>query len=302
MPAPEPITFFNRHTGRLETEAVYGEDFLRWVYGNPLGSLALHALVKRAAFSRWYGSRMDQPASAEKIAPFIATYGLDPAEFAEPVKSYRSFNEFFSRKLKPSARPVDSGPHSLVFPADGRHLLIPNIAACDSFFVKGARFDLTSLLGDAGLATRFAQGSLLISRLCPVDYHRFHFPCAGVPGEPRWINGPLFSVSPIALRRRPGILWENKRCLTEVNSPELGTVLYLEIGATCVGTIVHTSEPGQPMAKGDEKGYFRFGGSCVITVYEPGRVQWDAGLIEHGKAGREVYAWMGERCGQVASP
>lgn len=297
MPAPEPITFFNRHTGRLETEAVYGEGFLRWVYGNPLGSLALHALVKRAAFSRWYGRRMDQPASAAKIAPFIATYGLDPAEFAEPVDSYRSFNEFFSRKLKPSARPVDASPGSVVFPADGRHLLIPDIAACGSFFVKGAPFDLTSLLGDAELARRFAAGSLLISRLCPVDYHRFHFPCAGVPGEPRWINGPLFSVSPIALRQRPGILWENKRCLTVVKSPELGTVLYLEIGATCVGTIVHTSTPGQPVAKGDEKGYFRFGGSCVITVYEPGRVGWDADLVEHGTAGREVYGWMGERCG-----
>ncbi len=297
MPAPEPITFFNRHTGRIETEAVYGEGFLRWVYGSPLGSLALHALVKRAAFSRWYGRRMDQPASAAKIAPFIATYGLDPAEFAEPVESYRSFNEFFSRKLKPSARPVDPEPQSVVFPADGRHLLLPNIAACDAFFVKGVRFDLTSLLGDAGLAARFVQGSLLISRLCPVDYHRFHFPCSGTPSPPRPLNGPLYSVSPIALKQRPGILWENKRCLTEISSPDLGQVLFLEIGATCVGTIVHTSTPGQPVKKGDEKGCFRFGGSCVITTYEPGRVQWDADLLEHSKAGREVYAWMGERCG-----
>ena len=297
MPAPAPILFFNRHTRQIETEAVYGEGFLRWVYENPLGKLALHTLVKRHAFSQWYGWRMDQPASAAKIEPFIATYGLDPASFADPVSSYRSFNDFFYRKLKPSARPVDADPASVVFPADGRHLFIENIADCADFFIKGTRFDLPALLGSADLARRFAKGSMLISRLCPVDYHRFHFPCAGTPGAPALLNGPLYSVSPIALKQRPGILWENKRCLTQITSPSLGQVLYLEIGATCVGTIMHTSAPDTPVAKGDEKGYFRFGGSCVITVYEPGRVNWDADLIEHGKAGREVYAWMGERCG-----
>ena len=297
MSAPEPITFFNRHSGQIETEAVYGEGFLRWVYENPLGKVALHTLVKRAAFSKWYGWRMDKPASAAKIAPFISTYGLDPASFADPVACYGSFNDFFYRKLKPSARPINQEAGSVVFPADGRHLLIEDIAACDSVFVKGTRFDLPTLLGSAELARRFAHGSMLISRLCPVDYHRFHFPCAGTPGAPVSLNGPLYSVSPIALKQRPSILWENKRCLTEMTTPTLGQVLFLEIGATCVGTIVHTSAPQQQVAKGEEKGYFRFGGSCVITVYEPGKVTWDADLIEHGRAGREVYGWMGERCG-----
>ena len=298
MSGTDPITFFNRHSRQLETEAVYGEGFLRWVYENPLGKVALHTLVKRAAFSKWYGNRMDQPASEAKIAPFIETYGLDPASFADPVESYGSFNDFFYRKLKPSARPIDADPNSIVFPADGRHLLIADIAACDSVFVKGTRFDLPALLGNADLGQRFAKGSMLISRLCPVDYHRFHFPCAGTPGAPALLNGPLYSVSPIALKQRPSILWENKRYLTEIASPSLGQVLFLEIGATCVGTVVHTSSPDEPVAKGAEKGYFRFGGSCVITLFEAGHVQWDADLIEQGKAGREVYAWMGERCGQ----
>lgn len=295
MPA-EPITFFNRHTGKLDTEAVYGEGFLRFVYENPLGKVALHMLVKRAAFSQWYGWRMDQPKSAAKIAPFIAQYGLDANEFAEPASSFGSFNDFFYRKLKPSARPVDSDPRSIVFPADGRHLLIENIAACDEFFIKGTRFDLAALLGDAALAQKFAHGSMLISRLCPVDYHRFHFPCDGTPDEPELLNGPLYSVSPIALKQLPSILWENKRCLTRIATPTLGEVLFLEVGATCVGSIIHTSTPNAPIRKGDEKGYFRFGGSCVITIFEPGRLAWDADLIEHGKAGREVYARVGERC------
>jgi phosphatidylserine decarboxylase len=134
MPAT-PITFFNRHTRQLETEAVYGEAFLRWAYEHPLGQVALHALVKHPLFSRWYGWRMDRPASRDKIQPFIDAYGLDCGLFADPVESFRHFNDFFYRRLKPGARPIDAAPEALVFPADGRHLLIQDVAACDHFFV-----------------------------------------------------------------------------------------------------------------------------------------------------------------------
>ncbi len=293
MPAA-PITFFNRLTRRLETEAVYGGGFLRFTYENPLGALPLHALVKRAAFSRWYGSRMDTPASREKIAPFLATYGLDTSEFADAPDTFRTFNEFFYRKLKPLARPIAPGDDVITFPADGRHLVLPDIAACTDFFIKGTRFNLAALLRDDSLAARYAHGSMLISRLCPVDYHRFHFPCAGVPGVPRFINGPLYSVSPIALRRRASIHWENKREITVLRTAALGDVLLLEVGATCVGSIVQTYIPGAPIEKGDEKGYFRFGGSCFITIFEPGKIQFSDDLIEHSRAGHEVYARMGD--------
>lgn len=293
MPA-QPITFFNRLTQRTETEAVYGEGFLRFTYETGPGLLPLHALVKRAAFSRWYGARMDAPASRAKIAPFLATYGVDKAEFADAPESFRTFNEFFYRKLKPGARPIAAGASEVAFPADGRHLVLPDIAACDSFFIKGVRFDLAALLGDAAQARRYEKGSLLISRLCPVDYHRFHFPCTGTPGEVKQINGPLYSVSPIALRKRPSILWENKREITVLRTEGLGEVLLLEIGATCVGSIVQTFTPGKEVGKGDEKGYFRFGGSCFITIFEPGRIRFAEDLVEHGRAGREVYARMGD--------
>ena len=293
MPAA-PITFFNRLTRQIETEAVYGEVFLRFTYEKSLGVLALHALVKRAAFSRWYGRRMDAPASRAKIPPFLSRYGLDVSEFANTPDSFRTFNEFFYRKLKPQARPIAQGDQIITFPADGRHFVLPDIATCTDFFVKGARFDLPALLRDAPLAAHFAHGSMLISRLCPVDYHRFHFPCAGTPGPARLINGPLYSVSPIALRRRPSIHWENKREITVLRSPSFGEVLLLEVGATCVGSIVQTYTPGTAFEKGAEKGFFRFGGSCFITIFEPGKIQFSDDLIEHSRAGHEVYARMGD--------
>ena len=159
--------------------------------------------------------------------------------------------------------------------------------------------DLTALLGDVETAKRYEHGSMLISRLCPVDYHRFHFPCSGVPGAAKQINGPLYSVSPIALRKRPSILWENKREITVLRTSSLGDVILLEVGATCVGSIVQTYTSGSSIAKGDEKGYFRFGGSCFITIFEPGKIRFTDDLIEHSRAGREVYARMGDVAARV---
>lgn len=295
----EPIRYFHRTRGVFETEQIYGEAFLRWAYGSVSGRAAMHVLAKRPLFSRWYGWRMSRPASRARIEPFIATYGLDPAEFAERPESFASFNEFFARRLRPEARPIDPDPASVVFPADGRHLGFPCASAIESFFVKGQRFNLEAFLGDRQLAARFADGALVLSRLCPVDYHRFHFPLAGTPGQPRLINGPLFSVSPVALRQNLAFLWQNKRVITQLETATCGTVLLVEIGATCVGSIQQTFTPGQPVAKGQEKGTFAFGGSSTITIFEPGRVTLDSDLLENSAQQTETYALMGTRMATI---
>ena len=293
----EPIRYFHRAKQVVETERVYGEGWLRWTYGNPLGRLSLELLVKRWLASAYYGWRMNMRASANKVLPFIVDYDLDVDEFAKSQFTFKSFNDFFYRALKPGARPVAEGDRVAVLPADGRHLALQNVDAAAGFYVKGQRFDLTSFLGDAELALKFAGGSMLISRLCPVDYHRFHFPVAGTPGEPRLINGFLYSVSPIALRRKLDYLWQNKRMVTLVESPVFGQVAVCEIGATMVGSIFQSFLPGRAVAKGGEKGLFKFGGSCVITLFQPGKIKFDADLVRHGAEGLEVYARMGERLG-----
>ena len=291
-----PIEFSDRHTGQTETEKVYGEGFLRWAYGNPFGRLTVILAVKRVWFSHWYGWRMDRRSSAAKVAPFIEEYGLETSEFADSADSFGSFNEFFYRKLKPEARPIDPTENVAVFPADGRHLAIQNVDATDTFYIKGQRFSLGSFLKDKSLAAAFAGGSMLISRLCPVDYHRYHFPVSGDAESPVLLNGHLRSVSPLALRRDLGILWENKRSQTLVESPEFGKVLVVEIGATCVGSMHPTYEAGL-VSKGQEKGFFSFGGSCVVTLFQRDQIVFDADLLEHAAGSREVYAKMGERCG-----
>ena len=292
----KPISFYNRYTGELETEQVYGEGFLKWAYGNPLGKIALHSFIKRPFFSKWYGRRMDKISTKEKVAPFIRDYDMNADEFLDDADSYEHFNAFFYRKLKPEARPIADA--AVVFPADGRHLGLENAEDVAGVFVKGQQWDLRELIGDDALYEEFVGGSLVLSRLCPVDYHRYHFPLAGVPGETVMINGPLFSVSPIALRQNLNYMWQNKRTRTVLETPEHGKVLIMEIGATCVGSIYQTYKPGEAVEKGAEKGYFAFGGSSTITIFQKGRVTLDADLLEHSANQQELYAKMGDSMGK----
>ncbi len=296
-----PIEFFNRYTGQIEREAVYGEAPLRFAYENPLGRLALELFVKRRLFSRWYGWRMDQPASKARVLPFIEQYGLAAEDFADAPDSFATFNEFFYRKLKPSARPIDPAADAVIFPADGRHLGFPDVSQIDGVFVKGQKFSIPDLVGDPRLAQQFAHGTLVLSRLCPVDYHRFHFPADGVPGKLRLLDGLLYSVNPIALRRRVAYLWENKRTLTLLETEQLGTVILMEIGATNVGSIKQTYAEHQLTLKGAEKGYFEFGGSSTILIFEPGRIKLADDLLRESTQQRELYARMGDRLGTVCA-
>ena len=287
-PRVDPIQYLNRESGELETEQVYGEGFLRWAYGNPLGKIALHSFVKRPFFSKWYGRRMNQPKTSAKILPFLDTYGLDPDDFEKKPEDFTSFNDFFYRKLSPGARPLATS--LVVFPADGRHLGFEKASEISSVFIKGQKFDVAGLVGCEKLAEKYQDGPLLLSRLCPVDYHRYHFPCTGVPGETRMINGPLFSVSPLALRQRLSYLWQNKRTVTELVTEDLGTVICMEIGATCVGSIHQTFTPGQAVEKGQEKGYFAFGGSSTLLIFEPGKIQLAEDLLKTSQKRIELYA------------
>lgn len=299
MAGSEVINFFNRYTQRMEQESVYGAAWMRWTYCNPFGRLALELLVKRPIFSRWYGWRMNRAASRRKVIPFIRNYGLDVGEFAAAPESYRTFNEFFYRKLKATARPVAADPKAVIFPADARHLGFPDASKIDGVFVKGQRFNLARLLGDAELAKRYERGAVILSRLCPVDYHRFHFPVSGRASATRLINGPLYSVNPIALRRNLAYLWENRRTLTTIQTNQLGQVLMLEIGATNVGSIVQTYQADTVVTKGDEKGYFEFGGSSTLLLFEPGRLNLAGDLVAHSQNNCELYARVGDQLGTI---
>lgn len=299
----EPITVFNRYTGETFEEAVYGEGLLRFAYLSGAGRLLTRHLVSRPFVSRVYGWLMNRPWSVRKIRPFIEQFDIDESEFAQPSTGFRTFNEFFTRSLKPEARPIDPDPNAVVFPADGRHMGWEELGSETGVFLKGQRWDLRALVdGNEDLVGRFAGGSLVISRLCPVDYHHFHFPVSGRVGETRRMGSRLYSVSPLSLRSRLGYLWQNKRSLTRIATEEHGEVLFLEVGATNVGSIRTHPLPGEGrVEKGQPKGWFEFGGSTVITLFEPGRVNLCTDLLECTSNSMEVYARCGDRMGNFSS-
>lgn len=301
------IIFVDRLSRKEESEKVYGKVFIETLYGDGLFSrlfsfFCLPLVAKIPILSKWYGSLQKSRFSKFKIRPFISAFDVNSEEFLDPVDSFQSFNDFFIRKLKLSSRPIASGKDVAILPADGRYLVYPDIALSDGFIVKGKKFQLETLLQDKELAAEYAHGSMLIARLCPSDYHRFHFPCNCIPEQPQSISGDLFSVNPLALRKNIHILSQNKRQITRLSSKNFGKVLFIEIGATYVGSIHQTFVPGEPYAKGDEKGYFSFGGSSLILLFEPNRIQFDQDLVEASEQRREMRGLMGQSMGRSLLP
>jgi phosphatidylserine decarboxylase len=299
---PNPIRFYDRYKKVTETEKVYGEPWLRLAYDNPIGRFAVWLLIRRRLFSWYYGWRMNRRGSDMLVFKFVTDYNVDVSEFAKSPFDFKTFNQFFHRALKPESRPIAQGAGVAVMPADGRHLAFHDVDSAPGFYVKGAKFTLAELLGDEALAKRFSRGSMLISRLCPSDYHRFHFPASGIPSEAKLIKGSLYSVSPIALRRNIKYLVMNKRFLTLIDTPEFGNIAMIEVGATNVGSIVQTFTPKQAVVKGVEKGLFAFGGSCVITLFAEGRMMFDPDLLAQSEKCIETYARMGDHLGVATRP
>lgn len=300
------ITFLDRKTKREEKEKVYGQFFIEMLYGEKwlarFFSFFLLPFFSRISFlSQLYGYFQKSSMSRFKVKPFVQAYQIDPSEFLEPLDRFVSFNDFFIRRLKPECRPIADENDVAILPADARYLVFQNIETVDGFWVKGKKFALEDLLQNEQLATSYAQGAMVIARLCPVDYHRFHFPCQCTPGVAQSINGPLFSVNPMALKRNIEILSENKRMITELQTQQFGKIQYIEVGATYVGSIQQTYAPSRPYAKGEEKGYFSFGGSCLILLFEPGKIAFDQDLIDTSMKKIEARGLLGQSLGRASS-
>jgi phosphatidylserine decarboxylase len=298
----EEVVYIDRLTQERQVEKVYGEALLRLLYGHGVAQRSIGRLLRSLVTKNPYASALAgwwqrQPWTAKAVAPFIEKYGIDSREFLLNVADYRSFNDFFIRKLKSSARPIIQGKGRAVIPADGRYYFYADISKADGFVVKGQKFQLSTLLNDANLADQYRHATMVMARLCPTDYHRFHFPCDGIPGETHQIRGELKSVNPIAIRQNVAIFTQNKRCWCAIDTPDFGKVLAIEVGATAVGTIVQTYTPARPYAKGDEKGYFSFGGSSLILLFPAGSLQLDSDLLAATALGIEIRCLMGQSLG-----
>ena len=292
------VFYFDRETGEKKLEKIYGGKALLLLYGEGFFSPILRFLASKFSLvSTLYGWWQKLPLSKKKISPFVSAYEVDASEFLTPISEFPSFNAFFCRKLKATARPIASGEETAIIPADGRYLVYPDISTQGGFFVKDKQFSLQALLKDDPLAEEYKDGSLVLGRLCPTDYHRFHFPTSGIPTNRRLINGSLFSVNPIALIKNIHIFSENKREITIFENTPFGKVLLLEVGATNVGTIHQTYLLNKPVFKGEEKGYFSFGGSSIVLIFKRNALHFCEDLLKNSENKIETLCKMGQPLG-----
>jgi phosphatidylserine decarboxylase len=291
----EKIEYVDRKTKEILVENVPGEGFLKFLYHNPFGKLPLELLVKRKFLSSFYGKIMDRKSSIDKIEEFVKNNDIDMEESAKSIEEFVSFNDFFCRKLKSNVRKIEEG---VVSPADGKIIGFERVDDWDKFFVKGSEFSLEKYLNNKELFERYRGGSMVIVRLAPADYHRYHFPLSGEVGVRNQINGYYYSVSPYAIKDNFGFFCENKRELTTLKTSKYGDVIISQIGATMVGGIEQTYTPNSTVTKGEEKGYFTFGGSSVMLLFEKGKVKIDGDILENTKNGYETKIYMGEKIGE----
>eukprot|EP00163_Fabomonas_tropica_P015572 TRINITY_DN28384_c0_g1_i1.p1 TRINITY_DN28384_c0_g1~~TRINITY_DN28384_c0_g1_i1.p1 ORF type:complete len:557 (-),score=58.83 TRINITY_DN28384_c0_g1_i1:470-2062(-) len=270
----------------------------RWGFGRKASDTKRVRKMLRSMTNR-YGRKYTSPRSKRVIPKFIEQFGVDTSEFAEPVTSFKTFNEFFIRHLKPGARPISKpgNPSVCVSPCDCRLVVYPDIDSSRKFWVKGEEFTIARLVNSSAVSEKYHGGAIAICRLAPQDYHRFHFPIDGVVGPTTDIPGEYYTVSPLAVRKNIDVFTKNKRMWNEVYSPEFGSVLYIAVGATMVGSIVQTSHVGAQVARGDEHGHFSFGGSTIILVFEPKKIVFDRDLILNSAKPLETFVKMGTRIG-----
>lgn len=292
------IKFYDRKSKKYEIELVAGEKYLNWTYSSRLGMNLLEIFIKKKAFSKLYGWYCDTNASKSKIKFFVKDFNIDMSMVEKKKNEFSSFNEFFIRKLKPSARPFSNEKNILISPVDGRVFAYENIDLNNIMQIKGINYSLNELIKDENIASKYVDGTCLIFRLCPTDYHRFHFMDNGVCEKSNKIKGAYYSVNPIALKKIPKLFCENKREWSIFHSENFKDVLYVEVGATCVGSIFQTYTPNSKIKKGDEKGYFKFGGSTVVLFLQKDVAKIDDDIIEQTKLGYETRILMGEKIGE----
>lgn len=238
------------------------------------------------------GRKYDSPASTAQIPTFIEFHKLDMSEVLRPTSAFSNFNEFFFRELKPGARPCSApdNPNILVSPADCRSVVFNRLEEAQKIWVKGREFSVERLLGKAYPedAKRYHGGSLGIFRLAPQDYHRFHVPVDGIMGEPKLIEGEYYTVNPMAIRSALDVYGENIRVVVPIDSEKHGRVMVICVGAMMVGSTIITRKAGEHVGRAEELGYFKFGGSTLLLLCEPGVMNFDNDLVDNSNGALET--------------
>ena len=283
------MKIYDRRTDTYEEIVQYGAGKLAFLYNNPLGRLLLGIAVSPFV-SNVYAWKNSRKSSAKKIPAFIKEHNIDMSDYED--REYKSFTDFFTRKIRYGKRPVDMAPEALISPADSK-LLVYEIEKDTTLRIKGRTYTADEILADSENAGEFAGGYALVFRLTVDDYHRFCYPDRGCLISRRLIKGKLHTVSPVSKDHK--IYMENTRSVNLLKTENFGTIAYIEVGAMLIGRIVDNGT--DVFEKGQEKGYFEPGGSTVVILVK--NVEIDKDIMEQSASGIETKVRYGERIGRA---
>ncbi|KAI4225839.1 MAG: hypothetical protein LQ349_006981 [Xanthoria aureola] len=295
----------DRLTGQINEErmSVYVRLGIRLLYkglkSRDMEKKRIRKMLRNLSFKQ--GRKYDDPSSVRDIPSFVNFHQLDMSEVLKPMDQFKNFNEFFYRELKPDARPCSApdDPRIIVSPADCRSVVFNTMDDATTIWVKGRDFTVERLLGDAYPedAKRYKNGALGIFRLAPQDYHRFHIPVDGILGKPKLIEGEYYTVNPMAIRSALDVYGENIRYIVPIDSVAHGRVMVVCVGAMMVGSTVITRKEGERVGRAEELGYFQFGGSTVLLLFEPGRMVFDEDMTDNSSGAVETLVRVGMSIG-----
>lgn len=285
------VQFYNQ--GSLEIEQTERFALLNFLYTHPCGKI-LRVLVRHRFMAKLLAIYQNSRFTKANIQPFIDHHKICMNDFLVPDGGYRSFNHFFTRALKPGARLIDQRKNIVTSVADAKLFVFENLQRDQDFLIKGCRFMLADFLKNDELAAEYENGTMMVFRLAPYDYHRYHFPFDCFVKKTVIIHGRLESVNPITFATGLQPLIQNERHMITLQSDLFDEVLMVVVGAMFVGKVVSTHHENQDYKKGDEAGFFEFGGSTVVLLFKKNVIKVRADVIKNSAEVKETVVKMGE--------
>lgn len=267
---------------------------LKYCYCTRLGRPA-RSIMTRPFITALGGLYMDSALSVKRIEGFVRSNNIDMDEYAQ--RSYRSFNDFFTRSIKPEARPIDRDPDTLISPCDG-YMSAYRISGDSVFSIKDSYYNIEDLVGGSSIAGEYLNGTCLVLRLGVENYHRYCYIDDGFKSGNHRIPGRYHPVQPIVVRKQP-VFVQNTREYTVLNTKNFGTVTQIEVGACLVGRICNHHEAGI-IRRGEEKGFFEFGGSTIVLLFKEGTVDIPQEVFDATLSDKEAIVKYGAAIGRKA--
>lgn len=263
---------------------------LSFLYNTAVGRILLTPIVKGKFISSFIGFIMDRSISKIMIKPFVKHHNINMSEYEE--KKYSCFNDFFIRKIKKAKRPITRNKNAFVAPCDSK-LTCYKISDDLLFKIKNSTYSVDSIIQNKDISNLFNNGYVLVFRLSPEDYHHYVFCDDGAIINNYKIAGKYHTVNPIVYDKFK-VFKENTRECTLIESKNFGSLIYVEVGALLVGKINNIKRQGR-FKKGEEKGYFMYGGSTVVVMIQKSKVKIDDDILKNSENGYETYVKCGEK-------